>query len=1165
MSPKLQLTEVGESHPLLEMNEMSTPNNDYTAPQTPPRSRPFDMALNTDRRLLRTSLLGVLCFGLLLSESSLAQVSGGSITGTATDPTGAVIPGATVTIVNRGTGVVQTLQTTPTGLFNEPNLDPGNYDVTVKAAGFSSVKAEAIVDVGHDTVLTMKLPVGTATVEVINVLSAVQTVDLGSTQLNQTVDGKTLRELPLNGRDWTSLSILEPNVHTVDNQLSISAGDNSRSNRGVGTQISIGGTRPQQNNYRLDGITTNDYSGAGPGGALGGTLGVDAIQEFTVVTSNATSDYGRTSGGVVSAVTREGTNHFHGSAYEFIRNSALDAKNYFSTTTAPFRRNQFGGTIGGPIYKNKAFFFFNYEGLRQSRTTATIDTVPSPNAAKGLLQCTQTATASNKNCLTPAGTVVPANGVGLQQFRIDPNSAPYLALYPLPNAGINGDTGTWTFNSSASATEDLYTGRADYVFSDKDSMHATALNDASTDSQPDGFNFVETGLDITRRVYSVQESHMFSSNVANFLHAGYAYTSSIAPASSTPINPLATDASLGFVPGANVGEIQIGGLSTFFGGVDAEGIYFFRYHSYQVGDDLYITKGAHSIQAGFSYERIQSNDIGNVTNGYYVFGSYANFIGNAPTSFTSNIPGKSIPIYLRQNVYGAYLTDTYHFRPNLTISAGIRYEPISSVGEKYGHLGVMLTPTDPAPTVVSSLFSNPSFLNFSPRVGVAWDPFGAGKTSVRAAFGIYDTLPLTYLFALNTVSVAPFGATANLSPAPVGSFGSYSANASNPHLAYNLAIANPTSKTAYIQRNFSRPYVQQYILNVQQELAKGVSFEFGYTGSHGVRQPLKSNDGNIVEPLATSTIQNLTWPALVPTTTSKGTTYATSGTKLNPAVGAEDTTLFNVSTTYNALNVALRGSGRNYRLGISYTWAKSLDESSSSNGGTNFVNSLIAPFPNYVGRFKGPSDFNIAQNIVVNGLYTLPGIKNGNSFVNAVSSGYQLGSIFRVASGLPFTPLISGDPLGLSSANTFSLPNRLYGPGCNGNPTDMSQKNNYNFLKRQCFAYPMPIPGPNGSYFPQIGNLARNSINGPGITTLDVSAVKNTAVPKFGELARIEFRAEAFNVLNHPNFQVPSRANSVIYNGSTVPSVAGKASDLQLLTITSTAERQIQFGLKLIF
>ena len=315
-------------------------------------------------------------------------------------------------------------------------------------------------------------------------------------------------------------------------------------------------------------------------------------------------------------------------------------------------------------------------------------------------------------------------------------------------------------------------------------------------------------------------------------------------------------------------------------------------------------------------------------------------------------------------------------------------------------------------------------------------------------------------------------------------------------------------------------------------------------------------------------MQNLIWPALVPTTVGSKTTYATSGTKLNPAVGAEDTTVFNESTTYNALNVAVRGSGKNYRLGASYTWSKSLDESSSSNGGTNFTNSLIAPLPNYVARFKGPSDFNVQQNFVLNGLYTLRGVDGKGELMKLATEGFQLGGIVRVATGLPFTPLISGDPLGLSSANTFSLPDRVFGPGCYGNPTDLTQRSpsqSVNFLKRQCFAYPMPIPGPNGTYFPRIGNEGRNSVYGPGVTTMDLSLVKSTAVPKFGELARVEFRAEAFNALNHPNFQVPARANSVIYKASTNPAVAGAASQLPLLTVTSTPERQIQFGLKLIF
>ncbi|WP_263366267.1 TonB-dependent receptor [Edaphobacter bradus] len=1053
---------------------------------------------------------------------AVAQVSGGSITGTVTDPTGAVIPGVTVTITNRSTGISQVLKTTASGLFNEPNLDPGTYDVTFVEAGFANAKAEALVDVSHDTVLQVQMQVGTED-KTVYVTSATPVVDLGSTQLNQTVDGKTLRELPLNGRDWTSLSVLEPNVHTVDNQLNISSGDNTRSNRGVGTQISIGGTRPQQNNYRLDGITTNDYSGSGPGGALGGTLGVDAIQEFSVVTSNATADYGRTSGGVISGVTRQGTNKFHGSAYEFIRNSALDAKNYFSTGSAPFKRNQFGGAIGGPVLKDKAFFFFNYEGLRQSRTTATIDTVPSAAARTGALV---------------SGHVT-----------VSPAVIPYLALFPLPNAGTSGDVGTWTFDSKAVASENLFTGRADYTLSPRDAIHGTALSDDSTDTQPDGFNFVLTGLNINRKVYSIQESHQLLPNIVNFARVGYAYTFSIAPASSIAINPLASDTALGFVPGQNVGELQISGLSTFFGGVGAEGTYSWHYNSYQAADDVYITKGSHSLQVGFSFEQIQSNDRGNVTNGFFTFGSLSNFLTNKPTQFTSNIPGSGIPIYLRQKVYGAYAFDSYHFRKNLTLIYGVRYEPTSSVTEKYGHIATLTNPASPTLKLGGALFQNPTLTNLAPRVGVAWDPFGAGKTSVRASYGIYDNLPLTYQFTLSTLTVAPYGSTANLTDTTVlaGTF---------PAKTYPLAIAAATNKVTYIQQNPGRPYVQQFIVNIQQELARNISLEMGWTGSHGVRQTLKANDGNIVEPLQTSDLHNLIWPKFACTTVKGVQTCKTTGVKQNPKVGGVDTTLFNESTSYHALNVALRGSARNARLGIAYTWAKSIDESSSSNGGTNFTNSIISPFPTVIGRFKGLSDFNIGQNIVINGLYTFEGPKASQAFIRALTSGYQLGGIVRVASGLPFTPLISGDPLGLSNNNPLSLPDRLMGPGCTGNPVNLRDKANY--LKRSCFAFPANIPA-TGGYFPRLGNAGRNSVFGPGIATLDASIVKNTSFARLSETARVEFRAEAFNLLNHPNFSVPSRTASALFNA------AGTPLNSPLLTTTSTTERQIQFGLKIIF
>ncbi len=1072
------------------------------------------------------------CLGMsaiVMTPPVFGQVSGGTISGIIVDPSGAVVSGATVKITDRATGISRTLVTTSTGLFEAPNLNPATYDVIIREHGFKDEHIAAVVQVGRNDVLNTTLQLAGANAQTVEVNGSAPIIDLASSTSSDDVTGKTIRELPLNGRDWTSLSILEPNVHTVDNQYSISAGDNSRSNRGVGTQISISGTRPQQNNYRLDGITTNDYSGAGPGGALGGTLGVDAIQEFSVVTSNASAEYGRTSGGVISAVTRAGTNAYHGSAYEFIRNSALDAKNYFSTGAQPFKRNQFGGAVGGPIIKNKAFFFFNYEGIRQSRTTATVDTVPSAAARAGHLT---------------SGNVT-----------VDSPVIPYLAIFPLPNGTVTGDTGIWSFNSNATSREDLYTGRLDYTISQKDTIHGTGLSDVSTDNQPDIYDFTLTGLNIDRKLYSIEENHTFSSNLVNFARFGYAFTFAISPISQAAINPLAVNTSLGFVPGQNVGELRIPGISTLGGGLNAPGIYSYNYNSYQAGDDLYWTKGAHTLQFGVSYERIQSNDRGTSTNGSYVFNSIADFLTNQPQTFLSNIPGKSIPIYLRQNVFGFYAQDDWHAKKSLTLNLGLRYEPASVVGEKYNHLATLTNPASPNLKLGAPFYQNPTLLDFSPRVGFAWAPSGQGKMVIHGAYGIYDTLPLTYEFALATLAVSPYGATADLTNTAVlaGTF---------PKASYPLALSAQTNKVDYIQQNPGRSYVQQYLLNIQQQIGKDTSLEIGYTGAHGVRQPLKSNDGNIVEPLNTSNLNSLIWPRKNCTTSKSGKqTCITTGTKLNPTVGAIDYTAWNESTLYNAMIVDVRRNTRNFILDISYTWGKSIDESSSSNSGTNFSNSLIAPFPEVIGRFRGLSDFNVKSNFVVSGVYVMPGPK-ASGLLKFIGSGYQLGGIFRSATGLPFTPLISGDPLGLSSANTFSLPDRITTGSCSGNPVNLKDKANY--IREECFAFPAPVNPTytNGiltSYNPRLGNLQRNSIIGPGINSMDASLIKTTPIPSISDSFRVEFRAEAFNVLNHPNFRVPARQDSAIFNASGIPLHSA------VLTQTSVDERELQFALKVIF
>lgn len=1110
-----------------------------------------------------------------------AQVAGGTISGEVTDSSGAAVDGAQVKVVDVSTNATVTVTTSGAGNFNVPDLNPGNYEVTITGTGFTPFKFRALVEVSKDTHIKAPLAVEGSTQQVQVEGSVTPTVDVESASLSQVVDGKTTREMPLNGRDWTMLSVLEPNVHTVDNQISISAGDNSRANRGVGTQITIGGTRPQQNAYRLDGIITNDYSGAGPGGALGATLGVDAIQEFSVVTSNATAEFGRESGGTISAVTRAGGNQFHGSLYEFARNSFFDATNYFSQPgTSPLERNQFGGTISGPIKRNKLFFFFNYEGIRQDQTTQQQTVAFSPNARAGYLACTQVSSGTlNSACLTGiGGTVVPYKGAGVQQVvdyngkpGIDPAVQPYLQFFPLPTTNIVGDTGTWTFPSPASVTENLFTGRIDYTIGAKDSIHFTGLNDDSQATQPDAYDFIITGLQPDHKLYSVNEQHSVTSNLLNLARIGYSYTYVISPSGSTAINPLATQTSYGFTPGYTVGNLAIGGLTSFYGGINVEGLYSYHYNSYQAGDDIFYTHGKHTMQWGGSFEAIQSNDRGTTTGGYYQFASIATFLENEPQSFTSAVPGTNIPIYMRDKVMGFYFEDAWHALHNVTLNLGLRYEPTSNLTEAHSHFATLLLPTQSVPTTGSVLFQNPTLKNIAPRVGVAWDVFSNGKTVVHAGAGFYDTLPLPYMFLLSTLNVYPFNETLSVTAPAEGSF---------PQQTYLSAVnsAAPAAKLAYIQQQFGRPYVEQYLFNVQQQIAKGTSVEIGYVGATGVRQPTKSNDGDIVEPLNPNDGNPVIWPTISSTYTTNTTTGAVSAPKLtftaNKIEGSgtspqTDTTYFNQSTSYQAFNLSFHRVTQTFRMGAAFTWAKSLDDTSSSNGGTNFSNSpTVAPFPREIGMFRGLSDFNVKLNLAINVLYNIPGPKH-DGFLGAAANGWQVGGISRSATGLPFTALISGDALGLRSASTFDFPNRLYGSGCTGNP--VNHGNLYNYIKTQCFAYPgglnpVKTTSTSGStvtttttYNPVFGSEQRNSLIAPGIQDIDFALVKSTSLNKLHQGAHLELRAEAFNLLNHPMFAAPARANTAIFSNVGVPAAP------QTITQTSVPQRELQFGAKLVF
>jgi hypothetical protein len=343
---------------------------------------------------------------LFATTFAVAQVVGAILSGTISDPSSAVVPNARVSIRNLATGIVNEVSTNASGIYSAPNLQPAEYEVTVTASGMvSRRRARLILTVGEKQILNLGVEIGSAAASV-DVNADAAAVELGSAAVSQVVTGSTARELPLNGRDWTQLATLEPGISAIRTQPDAS-GLSNRGNRGFGGQLTISGGRPTQNNYRIDGISVNDYANSSPGSTAGLSLGAESIAEFSVISSNYSASYGLTSGGVVNAMTRAGTNALHGSVYEFIRNDALDARGFFDASKLPFRRNQFGAAGGGPVIKNKTFFFANYEGLRQSLTTTTIDTVPSRNARNGQLA---------------AGAA-----------KVDTQAARYLPLWAVPN------------------------------------------------------------------------------------------------------------------------------------------------------------------------------------------------------------------------------------------------------------------------------------------------------------------------------------------------------------------------------------------------------------------------------------------------------------------------------------------------------------------------------------------------------------------------------------------------------------------------------------------------------------------------------------------------------------------------------------------------------------
>jgi len=1138
------------------------------------------------RVCVRVTLFSAFLLSFCLPVRVSGQVVGATVSGTVVDASGAKVPGVAITITNVKTGITTSTETKSDGIYDVPNLLPGNYEVSAAAKGFSTLLRKGItLNVGQELILNLALQVGGLN-EQVTVTAEAPTVNLANATLSGVVEQRSVQELPLNGRSWTDLASLQPGVHTSENQPPITAGD--RVKRGLGSELTISGARPQQNNYLLDGVNINDYANAGPGSVLGGNLGTDAVAEFSVMTTNYSAEYGRTSGGILTSTTKSGTNQFHGSAYEFFRNAALDADSFIDNENGnpkpPFRQNQFGASAGGPIQKDKTFIFGDYEGVRRAQGTTLISNVLSTDARNGILTGTFQGNASNP---FPANCIATGVPTQCKLTSIDPNIVAFLNSGLIPKAtsgdvpGVN--SAQYVFTQMMRTDENFFIVRADHTFSSKDRMFSTYMFDKASQNEPDQYQSLLIQNPMFRQMVAIEENHVFSPSLLNSFRVGYNRDNVESPSGATAINPAAADKSLGFIPGSTVGTISINsdGLAGYPGGLDFEAPFKFHWNSYQVYDNLFYTKGINSMKFGANVERLQGNTFGaDFPGGQIIYNSLYDFLTNDNGSINADVPGKVTGRGVRQTIFGTYFQDDIHLRPNLNINLGLRYEMASVITEEAGKLSnlrtVPLTSAAPQPFLGSPYMLNPTKRNFEPRVGFAWDPFKNGKTSVAGGFGIFDVLPLPVEMGSGVDGSAPFDVSASQSNLPTP-YVSNANCASPPCGAYGQALANQSARYYIMQFNPKRNYVMQWNFNIQRQLAPDTTLSVGYVGARGIHMRFQADDNNMVYPnpgVVGQFTYPLTWPCVLPyqavtapggyTIQSCPTTTAPDGTAgvlavpafwyphevpalpppiINQQTGRTQMAIWDGQYWYNGLQVQLnKAMSHSFEVGGSYTYSKNMDTGGGSVASDPFRNSISTLLWFCKACRRGLSDQDQRQNLTVHYEWDIPTPSFFGTPAKTVLADWEVGGILTVASGTPFTVLIAGDPLGMGTTDPYQYPDKVSGAGC-ANPVNPQNASNY--VKLQCFQAP--------SISTRLGDAGRNSVIGPGLVDFDFSLFKNIPIH---EALKAQFRAEFFNILNRPNFTSPND-NRVLMDqlGNPIPSAGA-------VTLMNTSSRQIQFALK---
>lgn len=1060
---------------------------------------------------MRSTLMvmaGIAALLFAIDTPVIAQMTTATLSGMVTDETAAVLPGAQVTVVNRETGNRRAVTTDAEGRFVLSQLAPGPYEVTATISGFDTLRRIGItLAIGQEATVKLVMKVGTMTQQV-EVTGEAPLVNATSSSVSGVVEEKRIEELPLNGRDFSQLPLIQPGVSAIRN------GDVTVS-KGYGTRISMGGSRPDQTAWLLDGTNIHNLSNFGtPASSAGVMLGVDAVREFQVLTSNYSAELGGTSGGVVNMVSKSGTNQFHGTAYEYLRNSDLDARNFFDQQKPAFKRNQFGGSLGGPIRKDKAFFFANYEGLRQRQGVTFNPVVPDASVHQGLF---------------------PDGRGGLQPVQVSSVIRPYLDLWPLPNGGNlldkNGFTtglGTLFATASSPVTENFVVGRGDVHLTDKQSLFSRFTFDQGSLNAADPLPIFTKQAGTHSRYGTLQHDYIFSPSF--LMTSRLAYNRTMLVGDELPLINYPSNLNIlfpGWLP-----QLAVPGATGF--GPNGQNWIKRVQNLWDLQESFQVIHGAHSIKYGFEGQHVDSSKNGEVagSNGQFTWDTMQAFLTDGKLSaFTAVADGSARSRTWIQNTYGLYFQDDWKMRPNFTWNLGIRYEPISAPTEKHNRVATVQDWVhDTQFSTNVGLFRNPSKKNFSPRAGFAWDPKGDGKTAVRAGFGLFFmNIDGSYYITPGGKNPPYFAAV----PSPIGS-GTLGTSVSDMHLISPTLLTpamTPNTFMEIIQWDLKPSYEAKFNFAVERQLPGRISVTVGYMGNRGVHLWRLSDVNDS--------------PAIL----VNGRPFVVAGTpRVNRNVNVGTTRYSDAQSFYNGLQVELKKSfTHNFQFQSSYTWSKNVDDSTSGVALTDFTpggnGNTTQPYNPKADRAL--SSLNVGQTIVMNGIYNLPSPATGG-WVSGLLGGWQLASIVTANSGVPFSVYISGRNAPDQSRSTAIQHPELVG---GRSFSDMVRNNPNEYFDPKAFVLPAP-----GFY----GNAGRNILMGPGLVNFDFSVTKRTRL-HITEGANLDFHADFFNLLNRANFGTPSSLQVVNPANGQYIAGAGRISN------TVTPSRQLQFGLKIIF